>query len=85
MLIILARDGVVQSKASFNCILRIRKEKNQPTKMLFGHLCTSFPGSGRGSMRPVILGLWMFTKEQEANRVKEDCVAREGSREGWSR
>lgn len=82
-------------KASFGHVLTIKKEKTQPTLVLFVHLWKSFPDSGKSwAWRSVFLDSgkskhniydsksWVFKEEQEANRVREDWVTREDCRVG---
>lgn len=68
---------------------------------LFVHLWKSFPPQvedlgmefyvlcsqavGKVSITLKTLGLWMFKEEQEANRTRENWVARKGSRDEGSR
>lgn len=49
--------------------------------MVLVHLCKSFLGSGKRKHSNCELGVWMFEKEQEVNRAREDWVARESSRD----
>lgn len=60
-------------------------EELPPTGGRLGHGVLCSQAVGKVSITLKTLGLWMFKEEQEANRTRENWVARKGSRDEGSR